>query len=418
VAGSQTSDDVRTLVEISRQLASTTDLQRLLDNLGEAALSALDCERVTVFLYDDATKELWSTVATGSGEIRFSIDRGIAGEVATSLELSNVPDAYADPRFNPEIDRTTGFKTRSILTLPMTGAAGNLVGVLQLLNKRGGSFDVHDSELAQALAAIAGVAVQRQRLFDEFAVKQRLLRDLDVAREIQRGYLPERDPDVPGFDVAGWAQPADHTGGDAFDFVELEDGKLGLLVADATGHGIGPALIVAECRVMVRVLAESSLDLVHIAERANAILCNDLASDRFVTACFAVLDPAPSIIRYFSAGHAPIIHYRAATDEMILRDAHTVPLGILDGLDLELGAPLELEPGDLFILITDGFFEWANTDGVLFGVERMCESIRNNREATCAQIIERLYDEVVAFSGGTVQADDLTAIVLKRDPAA
>ncbi|MEI7782607.1 MAG: GAF domain-containing protein, partial [Planctomycetota bacterium] len=197
------------LLEVARQLAATVELDPLLEAIATAATTVLDCERATVFLYDTGREELYSRVATGiedsaMTEIRFPVSRGIAGEVARTGSVITIADAYADPRFNPEFDRQSGFRTRTMLAFPLRGYDSTTVGVLQVLNKRGGQFDSHDEELVRFLGAQAGVAIQRQMLLKEYADKQRIQRDLNIARDIQQGLLPREQPAVTGYDIAGW----------------------------------------------------------------------------------------------------------------------------------------------------------------------------------------------------------------------
>src|SRR5207244_7339719 len=135
-----------------------------------------------IFLYDAARDELYSTVATGTGEIRFSARLGIAGEAARTQTIVHVPDAYADARFNREVDRQTGYHTRNLLTLPLVAPGGELMGVLQALNKQGGDFTEADIRVAGALGALTGITLKRQMLLDEAAARQRLERDLQIAR--------------------------------------------------------------------------------------------------------------------------------------------------------------------------------------------------------------------------------------------
>lgn len=406
--------DLMRLIDVSRQLGATLELDPLLKSIEEAALQVLDCERVTVFLYDRSAHELFSKLATGVQDIRFSAAKGIAGEAAQTGKTVNVPDAYEDSRFNPAVDKATGFTTRNMLTLSMTGYDDTLVGVLQLLNKRQGSFTNDDERLAETLGALAGVAIQRQFLLEEHAEKQKLERDLDLAREIQRGYLPDENPVVAGFDIAGWNKPADQTGGDAYDFIPLGADRLGLLIADATGHGVGPALMVAECRALLRGLASITDDLARIFTLANALMVEDLRDGRFVTVCLAVVDPNRASISHLSAGHGPLLLYIAAEDRFVELGATMLPLGITLEVTCQPAPEITLASGDFFVLITDGFFEWARPDGEQFGLQRLFDVIRAHKHEPCSQIIGALHDAVVAFGEGTPQMDDLTAIVVKK----
>jgi phosphoserine phosphatase len=402
------------MLDVSRELGATMELERLLKSIERAALQVLGCERATVFLYDRPQDQLYSLVATGVEQLRFPANRGIAGEAAQTRRTINVQDAYADSRFNPAVDRATGFKTRNLLTFPLVGYDDQLVGVMQVLNKQSGAFSSQDERLADTLSALAGVAIQRQLLLEEYAEKRKLERDLDLAREIQRGCLPDRDPQIPRFDVAGWNKPADQTGGDAYDFIPCEGGRLGLLIADATGHGVGPALMVAECRAYIRAIATTSEDPAHILRTANQLLVGDLRDGRFVTVCLGFLDPQAERVRYVSAGQGPLLHYIAAEDRFRDRQADTVPMGIVPELPVAQAASVDLAPGDLFILLTDGFFEWSRPQGDQFGIERVFNVVRGCRDRSAGEIIRTLHDAVVSFGAGTTQADDLTAIIIKR----
>lgn len=407
--------DLDALVDVADRMCKTSELMPLLQSIEQAGRSALNCDRATIFLYDPERDELYSKVATGTGEIRFSARLGIAGEVARTRSVIIVPDAYADSRFNPEIDKKTGYRTRNLLTMPLVTPDGEVIGVLQVLNKLDGSFGPKDEVLAGAFGALTAIAIKRQMLMEEAAEKQRLELDLNIARDIQRSLLPSSNPDLPGFDVAGWNRPAHHTGGDCFDFRRLDDGRLMFMIADATGHGTGPALIVAECRAMLRAIMASSDDLAFIAASANRLLAEDLPADRFITVCFGLLDPATATLEYVSAGHGPLLLYRAATDEVESFAADGVPMGVVADIELDRAAPIKLAPGDAFVLLTDGFIEWARPDGELYGEDRLCELIRRCHQQSGAELIQTLLQDVLRFAAGTSQLDDLTAILIKRD---
>ena len=208
----------------------------------QAAAACLAANAQRCFWYDTATDD-WSASWPRGGEIRFSADRGIAGEVVRTGQAIHVPDAYADARFwNPEIDRRTGFRTHNLLSFPLLGMDNRTVGVLQVLNKRSGDFTAWDREVVQALGAQVGVAVQRQMLMGcpcRQAAACSATRTLPA--RFSRACCPLRLPRCAGFDVTGWNRPADETGGDCFDHLRLPGGQLALTLADATGHGIGPA---------------------------------------------------------------------------------------------------------------------------------------------------------------------------------
>jgi phosphoserine phosphatase len=406
--------DLEALLAISRRLGATTELAPLLTQIAEAAIGVLGCERATVFLYDRAKHELYSKVATGAGEIRFSADLGIAGDCVRTGQTLHVADAYADQRFNREIDKATGFVTRNLFCLPLRGHDDELVGVLQLLNRKSGEVTADEEQLATTLSLQAGAAIQRQMLLDELATKQKLERDLALARVIQQSQLPRRDPRADGYDIAGFNAPADDTGGDCYDYLELEDGKIGLMIADATGHGIGPALVVAQFRAMIHALARGSTGIIAAVERVNDVLHADLPEGLFVTSFVGALDPPTGMVHYISTGHGPLLHYQRAGDQEVEHAATTVPLGIMSPLPSAEGSAINMASGDVFLLMTDGFFEWASPDGERFGTRRIFDVVRRHPSATAKELIALIRDELQTFCQGTPQADDLTAIVIKK----
>jgi PAS domain S-box-containing protein len=275
-------------------------------------------------------------------------------------------------------------------------------------------------EAASDRPAVLGVGTdisERKRHEELQREKARVDQELAIARLIQRSVLPVAKPALPGFAIAGWNRSADETGGDYFDWLTLPDGRTLLCVGDVSGHGVGPALIVAACRAYFRATAHASRTLAEAISRANQLLSADLPENRFVTLAVGLLDGASGRLELFSAGHGPILLYDASAAEVHAWPADDPPLGLLVG-DVPEGAArvLELDPGDALVLVTDGFFEWADPAGQLYGVERLRAAVRAHAALGPEELIAALYDDVRRFAGGTRQADDLTALVLKRLP--
>ena len=413
-AESKRYDDLLKVLDIARSMVATIDLDNLLRLIIDRGMELLDAQRATLFLYDAESDELVSRIAAGADEIRFPADRGLAGAVVQAGRTLNVADAYADPRFNPDVDRETGFRTRSILSVPLLDYRGQLVGVLQVLNKRGGAFSEYDVSLAETLGAQAGVMLQRAKLIEHYLQKEEMERAMKIARDIQRGLLPEQSPSICGFDVAGFSEAADETGGDVYDFLRLPDGRWVLLVADASGHGIGPALVIAETRAMLRAVSLEDCDLPRVLRTVNSLLSLDLNDGRFVTCFVGVLDPLVSHMAYAAAGHGPLIFYDREKDAFSQRRATGLPLGVMEDAAYEEVVSHSFAPGDIAVITTDGFFEATNGDGEEFGVDRMTELLRRDRDLPAADMIANLHQAVVEFTAKEQQNDDLTAIVVKR----
>jgi len=272
--------------------------------------------------------------------------------------------------------------------------------------------------VATALAAQCAVALQRHRLMIEMVAKQKMERELEVARQIQVSFLPKRMPEIAGYEIAGWSRPADQTGGDVFDVIDEGGSRTVLLLGDATGHGIGPALSVTQVRSMLRIALRLGAGLDAAFTHLNDQLADDLASNRFVTAFLGILDAEAHVLTYHSAGQGPILHLGGARDGgyRILKPT-TVPLGLMSGMPVPTSARFEIGPGEVVALITDGVFEREGSPGVEFGIDRVVEVIRRHERAPVGEVIDAIVAACDAFAGGAPQADDMTLLLVRRTPA-
>jgi phosphoserine phosphatase len=402
------------ILDVTRKLAAPYDLDTMLSEVVDAARNILHADRGTVFLYDTQNDELVVRVGTGLDGIRMPASKGIVGESAQTRKLINVSDCYADERFNREIDKQTGYQSRCMLTIPLIGYEDSLVGVLQILNKHDGIFDEQDEFVATALAAQAAVVLHRVKITETMIATEKLDREITVARDVQMGTLPKQMPSIPGYDIGGTFAPTDQTGGDLYDFVQLSEHQLFLLMGDATGHGIGPALSATQVRAMLRVALrlDASLDdaFVHI----NDQLCEDLPDDRFVTGFFGLLDAEKHTVRFHSGGQGPIMHYHAGSDEYDWHPASTFPLGYMNQTQLAEATELELQPGDILGLISDGIYEYENATGVQFGQERLAGVIGAHGPGDMDGLVQKIMRATREHGGPVPQADDITIVLVHR----
>jgi serine phosphatase RsbU (regulator of sigma subunit) len=298
--------------------------------------------------------------------------------------------------------------------VPLCDYAGRLVGVLQVLNRRSGPFGEYEQSLAEALAAQAGVALQRAKLLEHFLEKQQMERAMAIARDIQQGLLPRELPELPGYEVSGLSLPADQTGGDTYDLLGAEGQRLMMTVADATGHGIGPALVISTTRAMLRAVSLGERNVAAILRTVNDLLCEDLTDGRFVTCFLAELESRTHRLRFASAGHGPILLYRRGEDRFDEPPAAGPPLGVLGGIDFGEEGCCTLERGDFLAVTTDGVFEATDPTGEMFGVDRLKDKLREMRDRSAAEMIDALRRALGDHAHGLRQGDDVTAVVLKR----
>jgi sigma-B regulation protein RsbU (phosphoserine phosphatase) len=254
-----------------------------------------------------------------------------------------------------------------------------------------------------------------ERLAQEHAAREKLERDLDLAREIQRGLLPRSTPSIPGFSMAGWNLAADQTGGDYFDWLALEDRRVVFTLADVAGHGIGPALLVSVCRAYMRASASSiNVQLADAVRRVNDLMHDDMPDGRFITAAVGILDPTRSEVTLVSAGQAPLLFYQARAGSVTQWDADNLPLGVVPGMTVGPPRVIPFESGDMLVLVTDGFFEWNSVNGERFGTRGLREFVSRHHALAPEAFIQRLHEEYVTSTSDAAQADDLTAVVLKK----
>jgi serine phosphatase RsbU (regulator of sigma subunit) len=244
---------------------------------------------------------------------------------------------------------------------------------------------------------------------------ERLEHDLQIARSIQQSLLPSSQPQIAGFQVAGWSRSADDTGGDFYDWKQLPDGRWVVILADVTGHGIGPAILASVCRAYSRASFNVRESLKATLKNINHSFAEDLTPGRFATFVAALCQGGSDHVELLSAGHGPLFIYDAHSQSFQYLEAQALPLGILPELDdATMPLKLNMKPGDMVLLITDGFFEWENPREEQFGAQRLAEVVRRNSHQDPSTIISQLYQSVLTFSQGTPQKDDLTAVLIKR----
>ena len=239
--------------------------------------------------------------------------------------------------------------------------------MLQVVDRSDGPFTHEDVRIAETLAAQCVVFIQRERISRTLISAERLDRDIKLAREIQMSTLPSEMPRLPGYDMAGRFVPAEQTGGDTFDLVHLDDDRLFVMLGDASGHGIGPALSATQLAGMLRVALRLGAGLDAIFAQVNNQLVEDLPDEHFVTAFVGLLDADRHYVEFHSAGQGPLLHYRAADHRCVWLPPTTFPLGFTRFPALEAPQRLDLAPGDILGLISDGVFESEDPAGRMFG---------------------------------------------------
>lgn len=251
-------------------------------------------------------------------------------------------------------------------------------------------------------------ASERDKYFDELE-KKRL--ELQIAREIQESFLPAKVPEVKGFDLAAKSLPAKEVGGDFYDFVPISDEKIGLVIADVSGKSVPAALFMVLSRAMVRASATGNPVASDAAKKANDLIAADAKSGMFVTLFYAILDEEARTLRYVNAGHNPPVVLDGETGDIALLKTGGIAMGVMDGANMD-EREIVLSEGDTVLFYTDGVIEAVDENLNQFGIERLVAVTRDNSHLPAADLVEKIAEEVLAFSGTAPQFDDITLMAL------
>jgi len=409
--------NLKALLGVAKALASEIKLDNLLQVIVAKAAEVMDAERATLFLYDQPRNELWSktTQKLEINEIRIPVGVGIAGTVAKTRALINISDAHADLRFDPTFDKQTGYRTRSILCLPLIGNGDSLVGVIQVLNKKNRqTFDEIDESLLAGLSDHITVALERGRLIEAYIEKERLEEGLKLAHDIQMSMLPKTFPPFPErreLDIFAAIAPAKKVGGDFYDFFFLDEDRLCFAIGDVSGKGVAAALFMAVIKTLFKAIAARVQNPSDILSTVNRQICRDNDSQMFTTLFCGILNTRTGEIKYSSGGHNPPYHISRGGVQQVPQTGGRV-LGLVEDSSYG-GGRLVLGSGETIFLYTDGVTEALDPAGQFFS-ERRLESILTQTEfASAREQTEHLTSQIALFAAGAEQSDDITALAIR-----
>ncbi len=342
-------------------------------------------------------------------------DEGLVGRVwknGEALLLADLADA-------PELSklRESALGASSVMVTPLLYGRQNL-GVLAVANgPMSPPFTASDFIVFKSISEQSAFALYNAIVYSEANEKKRLDHDLQIARDIQRILLPSEAPAVEGFQIAGVNIPARQVSGDYFDYIKVDDDRLGVVIADVSGKGVPASLIMAICRSALRAEARGSLSPAEVLRKVNRQLYPDIKEDMFISMAYLILDHKNASVTLSRGGHDAPLLYRAATGEVSVLKPPGMALGIdsgdvFDRIAADISVPLE--PDDCLVLYTDGITEALDADGDEFGPERMVRSIQASARDGAEGLIACLTADVRTFAGGHPQNDDITLIVVRK----
>jgi sigma-B regulation protein RsbU (phosphoserine phosphatase) len=401
----------RLLYEVGMKLSSTLNIDEVLKLILNSLQKVVGFDGGAVFLINQEKGEV-STVYSEGYEtaneeyVRVKIGQGLVGWVAKTAEAVIVPDVSKDDRYvsaRPD--------TKSEIVAPIK-IDSRIVGVLNLESNKPASFNKKSLELITAFASQAAISIERAILHNKMLENKRLEEQLSIAREIQLTFLPKAAPLISGYDIAGVNIPSGEVGGDYYDFIKIIDHQTGIAIADVAGKGIPASLIMAAFRASLIAEIRNNYAIRMICKKVNSLIYESVERDNYVTAVYGVLDSKNDIFTFANCGHnRPILLRRSGRIEFLKEGG--LALGVVPDTDYE-ERPIFIQSGDLILFYTDGVTETYNGKGEEFGQSRVVEVIKAYRDRPAAEILQKLYDEIIKFAAETHIFDDLTMVALKK----
>jgi phosphoserine phosphatase RsbU/P len=402
------------LAEVSEKISSSLDMDELLDTITEALHTVISCEAVGIFLLDrDATTIQRMVVYGYSKEVEQSRILELGRSVNELVRRSGRALIFRDLSKQPAYARVTS-NTHSAMLVPIMSNLRR-IGVFVLESSTPDAYSAADLELFQRFSQQAALSIEKARLYQALLDKNRLEKELSIAREIQTSFLPLQAPELPGIDMAGLNIPSRLVSGDYYDYIKIVDGQWGLVIGDVSGKGIPAALIMASFRASLLAEIRNNYAISVIMSKVSQLLWESTSSHQFVTAFYGVLDLQKSLLTYSNAGHNPglILHPDGSITSL---ETGGLVLGAFPDTTFQESF-IGLTPGDLLVLYTDGVTEIYSEEGEEFGVERLQKLAEAHRNLTSREISLKIKEEILNFAPDHAIQDDFTLLILKVLPA-
>lgn len=403
--------ELRRLYDTSLDITSQLDIDRLLSLIMARAADLLHADSGNFYFYDKASDELVPAAPYGT-HLRAPVNRLKPGEGATGRVLQT-GQAVVVQNYDEWEGRSSKIplgRYARVLHVPLKRGS-QVMGVMSVNRaKTAAPFSEDDVRLLLLFATQAAIAIENARLYGVAVEQARVERELQVARQVQKSLLPRSLPEVEGWKFGVHWQPARQVSGDFYDFIQLEDGRLGLLIGDVTGKGVPAALMMTTARAHLRGAMRQLDSPGAVLARVNELLLPDIPPKTFITAVYSILDPRTGTLVLANAGHD--LPYQKRGDGIVQLRATGVPLGLMSGVTYE-EKQAELVPGDFLVFYSDGFVEAHNPERELFGFPRLAALV--TQAGTASDLIRTLLAEFAAFTGPDAeQEDDVTLVTVTR----
>jgi phosphoserine phosphatase RsbU/P len=414
--GLTTTDKLRLLLDITKKISRSLDLQEVLNLVMDTLDSLIPYDAAGIFVVkcDEGTAEepcVFQAEAVRGYDIEelthlhLKLGEGLIGQVALTGEPITSHDVLSNP-----IYINARSETRSEMVAPIISNT-EVIGVFDLESDELNAYSEDDLQVLMLLASQVAIIIEKVMLHEQLIEKKRLEGQLEVARQVQLELLPAKDPQLEGYDISAYNFPTEEVSGDYYDWVKIYEDQIGLVIADVSGKGVPAALLMAFLRASLRAATHIGYSPHISMAKVNYLLWESIERNQFVTAFYGTLDVANRTLSYANAGHNPPILLKRNGDFRFI-DRGSVPLGMFRETRYH-EYYLTTEPGDVLVLYTDGATEAQNPAGEEFGRDRLADAIKVNQHLKARELITAIHGEVLNWTDGQGATDDVTFFVIK-----
>ncbi len=416
--GLSTTDKLRMLLDITKKISRSLDLQEVLNLVLDTLDSLIPYDAAGIFVVecdgearDDDEPCVFQAEAVRGYDIdelsnlHLKLGEGLIGQVALSAEPMISPDVRKNPVYI-----NARRETRSEMVAPIISNT-EVIGVFDLESDELNAYSEDDLQVLMLLASQVAIIIEKVMLHEQLIEKKRLEGQLEVARQVQLELLPAKDPQLENYDISAYNFPTEEVSGDYYDWVKIYDDQIGLVIADVSGKGVPAALLMAFLRASLRAATHIGYSPHISMAKVNYLLWESIERNQFVTAFYGILDATNRTLAYTNAGHnPPILLDKEGTTRFIERGS--LPLGMFKDTRYH-EYYLTTEPGDMLVLYTDGVTEAQNGKGEEFGRTRLAEALKANRQLSARELISAVHSELIEWTEGRGATDDVTFFVIK-----
>ena len=406
--------NVNILLQTIAAVNSNLELEVLIVNVVDLTLELTGAERGILLLYDG--EHLKVRMARDSRKKNLppniSFSHSVPTKVAKEGRAICLLDAAAGGSMNLG-QSIADLKLLTVMCVPLR-VKDRIIGCLYVdSHVTSKEFTKADLTLLNALAYQVAITLDNARLLEHYVEKQRIQQSLFIARDIQRALLPAGPLQIPGLDVFGVSAGCEETSGDYFDYIRLGEGRVGLVVGDVAGHGIGAAMFMATARALLRAFLYANSDPAVTLGNLNDFLSEDMETGRFMTLFYGEVNLRDRTLTYVRAGHNEPVIYRRSKDAFEELAEGGIALAMMDDFEFDAAGPVALEKGDVLFMFTDGIVEAMSPAREPFGIARIQEILRQGRDLPAKELVERVRTAVRAHTCTDRREDDLTLVVAK-----